>query len=107
MYAAKTIKEARLLAGISQAALAKRASTAQSAIAKYETGVIDPRFETLRRLVKACGFELDISLARPKIDPHDASLMDRTLAMTPEERLISVRNATRLVHELQGGLASR
>lgn len=107
MHAAQTIREARRLAGISQAVLAKRASTAQSAIAKYETGVVDPRFETLCRLVKACGFELDISLERPRLDPHDASLMDRTLAMTPEERLISVRNATRLINELQRGLTSQ
>jgi len=47
---------ARQLAEISQAELAKRAKTSQSAIAAYETGKIVPNADTLHRILVAAEF---------------------------------------------------
>src|SRR5690349_2160842 len=54
------IRQARLAAGLSQRALAMRASTSQPAIARYERGVATPSWETLARLMTACGRKLTL-----------------------------------------------
>jgi predicted nucleotidyltransferase/DNA-binding XRE family transcriptional regulator len=63
MDAANLIREARGLAGLSQAGLAIRAGTSQSAIARYETGAAQPSLPTLERLLAACGARLEMRLA--------------------------------------------
>jgi predicted transcriptional regulator len=55
--ASSLLRTARARAGLSQRALAKRASTSQSVVARIEAGDTDPSYETLRRLLKAAGFE--------------------------------------------------
>lgn len=67
------ILDARTRAGLTQAELAKRAGTAQSAIAAYEGGLRQPTLPTLYRLLGASGFDL-----RARLEPHDAH--DETLA---------------------------
>lgn len=54
---------ARTRAGITQAELGRRTGLAQNAIARTEKGATRTSFETVRDLVRACGFELDFSLA--------------------------------------------
>ncbi|HEY8655269.1 MAG TPA: nucleotidyltransferase domain-containing protein [Candidatus Limnocylindria bacterium] len=49
------LRGARKRAGLSQAALAERAKTSQSAVARYEAGVTIPSLATLERLLAACG----------------------------------------------------
>ncbi len=61
--AATTLREARAHAGLSQAALAERAGTSQSAIARYETGAAQPSLPTLERLLAACGARLELGWA--------------------------------------------
>jgi uncharacterized protein len=56
------LRDARLHAGLSQAELAERASTSQSAINRYERGLVEPSIATLRRLLLACGVELKLGL---------------------------------------------
>jgi uncharacterized protein len=56
----RTIRRARASAGLSQAELAERAGTSQSALARYETGVVLPTLPTLERLLTACGRRLQI-----------------------------------------------
>lgn len=63
MDAARLIREARELAGLSQASLAIRAGTSQSAVARYEAGATQPSLPTLERLVAACGARLELRLA--------------------------------------------
>ncbi|HEX4216151.1 MAG TPA: helix-turn-helix domain-containing protein [Candidatus Dormibacteraeota bacterium] len=48
------IADARKAAGLTQAELAKRARTSQSAINRYEHGRVTPRKRTLERLLDAC-----------------------------------------------------
>ena len=53
--------KARLRAGLSQAQLAKRMKTTQSAIARLESGRGRPSTTTLSRFAKATGHKLKIS----------------------------------------------
>jgi len=62
------VKEARRRAGLTQVQLAEKAGTTQSAIARLESGRTDPTFGQLQKLLKACGFRLDVAL-----DPYDDS----------------------------------
>lgn len=64
MSAATVVKDARVRAGLTQAALAARAGTSQPAVARYEAGTASPSVATLERLVAAAGMSLDVS-ARP------------------------------------------
>lgn len=52
---AELLREARLEAGLTQAALAARAGTSQPALARYETGAVIPSLPTLERLLEGCG----------------------------------------------------
>jgi transcriptional regulator with XRE-family HTH domain len=87
---ASVIRRARLGAGLSQRALARRAKTSQSAIARYENGRATPSWETLQRIVGACGRR--VTIASELIpDPHDVELAEQLLKLTPTERLRSLR----------------
>lgn len=55
---ARTIREARLAAGLTQAELAERAGTSQAAISAYERGAKTPSAATLERLLAASGRRL-------------------------------------------------
>ena len=87
---------ARSRAGLAQRALARRARTAQSVIARIESGATSPSWRTLERLVRSAGFELRVSLV-PKIRGRSHMLEDvpRILRLTPEQRLLELRNAAR------------
>lgn len=61
MGAAETIRETRERAGLTQAALARRAGTSQPMIARYESGAASPTVRTLQRLLKAAGCDLLLS----------------------------------------------
>ncbi len=89
------VREARLAAGLSQRALAKRAATSQPAVARYERGVATPSWETLQRLMAACGKRLRLS-TEAAADPHDIELAARLLELTPLQRLRALGRYTRL-----------
>jgi DNA-binding XRE family transcriptional regulator len=56
---------ARTKANLSQAELAKRIGTTQSAIARLEGGGVSPSLSTLRRYAAATGSKLEINLVSP------------------------------------------
>jgi uncharacterized protein len=58
MKAAALLRQARLDAELSQAALARAAGTSQAAVARYESGATEPALKTLERLLAACGRRL-------------------------------------------------
>ncbi len=62
-HMATAIKKAREHAGLSQAALAKRIGTKQSAISSVESGVYRsvPSLSFLRKIAAACGAHLGIT----------------------------------------------
>ncbi len=94
---APLIRDARKAAGLSQVALAKRLSTTQSAVSRWECGHEEPRLSTLRSILRACDRRLVLST-----EPHPLSDVDRAqirqqLAMSPEQRLASVSNVSTFV----------
>jgi transcriptional regulator with XRE-family HTH domain len=88
------IREARRLGGLTQADLARRLGTTQSAVSNWERGRDTPRVDTLARILEACGFEADMTFRR--LDDVDRPQIRENLAMTPAERLQSVRNVSKL-----------
>src|SRR5262249_62209641 len=70
------IREARRLGGLTQAELARRLGTTQSAVSNWERGVDIPRVDTLARILEACGLEADPTVRRlqdvdpPRPPPH-------------------------------------
>jgi transcriptional regulator with XRE-family HTH domain len=97
--------EARLRSGLTQAELAQRAGTAQSAIARWETGRARPAVETLAFLVRACGLELRVGLG--EADPGERSLIERNLALTPTERLDQLVKTVAFIRAGRAALAER
>ena len=70
---------------MSQSALATLAGTTQSAIARLEAGGTAPSFDSVLRLVRLCGFDLDVALVER--DDSDWAQARRLLALTPAQRL--------------------
>ena len=92
------VREARSRAGLSQRALAARAETAQSVVARIEGGQTSPSWETLTRLLAAAGFNVDARLAvRPVVASHMLADVERILTLAPEERLNELANFSRFV----------
>ena len=87
------VRAARNRGALSQRAMAEKASTSQSVVARIETGVTDPSGDTLRRLLAAAGLEARCELATiPVPDTHMLQDVERILALSPEERLEEVMN---------------
>ena len=95
---AELLLEARSRAGITQRELARRARTAQSVVARIESGASSPSWDTLSRLLEATGFALDVTL-RPLAAELSHMLDDvpRILRLTPEQRLVELRNTSRFL----------
>jgi uncharacterized protein len=84
--AASTIRGARARARLTQVQLAEKANVAQSVVSAYESSRREPSLETLRKLVAAAGFDLDVQLvpsapksARRKSVENNRSRLLRTL----------------------------
>lgn len=96
LNAARIVREARSRAGLSQRELARRAGTSQSVVARIERGQTQPSSETLARVIAGAGFEVRTELVpRAVPDTHMLDDVARILALTPEQRLLEVRNVTR------------
>ena len=97
---ARLLRSARAQAGLTQRVLAERAETAQSVVARIEQGATSPTWETLSRLLGAAGFELEATLGlRVSDGSHMLADVPRILRLTPEERLIELRNISRFLSE--------
>jgi transcriptional regulator with XRE-family HTH domain len=89
------IREARLLAGLSQGELGARVGKDRAQIARWERGAVEPSFETLRQLVRACGFELDVAIGPAEFDESGEKVLRRKLRMSPQERLQELLKASK------------
>jgi transcriptional regulator with XRE-family HTH domain len=70
MDAAEVVRRAREAAGLSKRELARRAGTSPAAIVAYESGDREPSFRTLRRLVRAAGYDSQL-VTRPAMGGLD------------------------------------
>lgn len=93
------IREARRRAGLSQADLAARAGTAQSGIARWESGRTAPSLDDVRRLVRLCGFDLEVALV--PYDDSDMVQAERLLTLTPTERIERHERLTAQMREVR------
>lgn len=62
MIGGELVREGRRRSGLTQAELAGRAGTTQSAIARLESGRTSPRLEDVLRLLRLTGWDLRIEL---------------------------------------------
>jgi transcriptional regulator with XRE-family HTH domain len=90
------LRDARRRAALTQAEVAQRASTAQSAVAAYETGSRTPRLDTFRRLLGACDYEVEI-VARPRMRRGASSLADVGVRIAQDLASDDEQSALRLI----------
>lgn len=86
MTPGQLIREARLRHGLSQARLALRAGTRQSAISRLEKDEVSPSFETLEHLMNAMGESVGLHSA-PLEGRFDPLHLKESGNRTPAERL--------------------
>ncbi len=99
---ASILRDVRARTALSQRALAERAHTSQSVVARIELGETSPTWETLTRLVGAAGFALDPQIApRPVTGSHMLFDVARIRRLSPEACLQEVANYSRLTSVVQ------
>ena len=98
--AGSLIRDARLRTGLTQRALATRASTSQSTIAAYENGRKTPTVDTLLRVLRAAGLELRMRLE--VADDHDEWLARYAAEIPADVRARSAREGRALVERARG-----
>ena len=97
---ADLIVEARKRAGLTQRELAERAGPTQSSVARWESGRSEPAFANVVRLLRLCGFVLDVHL-----ESYDDGLRDdwsqaqAVLRRTPDEIVENDRRLHALLRE--------
>ena len=87
MASGMLIREARLRAGLSQVELSERSGKDRAQLARWERDVVQPSFETLRELLRACGFDLDLALVPYEADRQADARLRKTLRRSPQERM--------------------
>lgn len=93
MTSGMLIREARMRAGLSQVELSERSGKDRAQLARWERDVVQPSFETLRELVRACGFDLDTTLVPFETDREHDVRLQKTLQRSPQERLQAMLKA--------------
>jgi transcriptional regulator with XRE-family HTH domain len=99
MTAGALLRDARRGAGLSQAALASRLGTTQSAIARLERDAVSPRVDTLERALRACGRRLELGVGRSETS-IDETLVARMLRVPPGERIKSFERSYANLREI-------
>lgn len=89
------IRQARLLAHLTQEELAERVGRNRAHIARWESDAVEPGFSTLQEMLRACGYDLSTELIR--YDPAPREALKPLQGLTPAERLD--RLLTRVVDE--------
>jgi len=103
MRGGSVIREARRRAGLTQAELAARLATTQSAVARLERGRTEPSFERVVKTVRACGLELVPSLL--PADDADWSVASANLSLSCDDRVRQHQAALRFAIAARGAAA--
>ena len=93
MTSGTLIREARKLAGLSQVELARLSGKDRAQLARWERDVVQPSLETLREILRACGFDLESNLVPYQSDKQQDAQLDKLLLRTPQERLQTMLRA--------------
>jgi transcriptional regulator with XRE-family HTH domain len=97
------LREARRRAGLSQAELARRAGKPTSVIGRWERNEVAPSLETLRSIIRVCGFDLHPHLVEAD-DSQDAAI-EEALGLTAAERLARLEAWVEFLNEAQANAA--
>jgi transcriptional regulator with XRE-family HTH domain len=82
----RLLREARLLHGLSQERLARRAGTTQSTISRIEQERGSPTVKTLAELLRLMGEDLILSVEK-RDTGIDLTLIQGNLELTPDQRV--------------------
>ncbi|MGH3446984.1 MAG: helix-turn-helix domain-containing protein [Nocardioidaceae bacterium] len=93
MLGGELIREGRRRAGLTQAELAVRAGTAQSGIARWESGRTAPSLDDVRRLVRLCGFDVEVAIV--PYEDTDITQAERLIDLSPQQRIERHQRLTR------------
>ena len=93
MTSGTLIREARLRAGLSQVELSRLSGKDRAQLARWERDVVQPSLETLREILHACGFDLELSLIPYETDKEHDARLDKALSRSPQERLQAMLKA--------------
>lgn len=100
--ASALIRSARTTAGLTQAEMAKRLGTTQTAVARLERQGSNPTVATLRKALGAANHRLEL-VAVPRPTSVDVPQLMRHMKLTPAERLEAHQAAYDGMRELLGG----
>lgn len=101
MNPGELIRMVRTQRGLSQAALALRAGTTQTAISRLESGGRSPTIETLRGLLLVMGEDLELD-AKPLRGEFDPAHLRAERALTAAQRLERAFAWMRLNAQIEG-----
>ncbi len=104
MNVSSVIQKTRQRAGLTQADLAQRVGTTQSAISRLENGRVRPSLETIERLAKACGATLELRLRTSEAPTAE---FESNLSLTPAGRLDQLIRAVQFVVEGRRAMVRR
>jgi transcriptional regulator with XRE-family HTH domain len=104
MSGSEIVKMVRLRAGLTQAEVASRCGTTQSAIARIERGGSEPSVTRVESIARACGFDVNVSIT--PIDANEEETFRRNLLLSPQERMQRVVNAGRFILAGRSAMAS-
>lgn len=93
------IRDARRGAGLTQASLASRLGIPQSVVSRLEAPGSNPRWETVCRVLEACGRDLAVTV-KPTKGSIDPTLVERYLYLNPEQRLYNFERSYEDVRKL-------
>lgn len=93
------LRDTRRSAGLTQATVAERLGTTQSAVARWESGRIAPRLDTVARLFAACGFEIRFDVT--SMSPQETERLTDALRLSPIERLDRLSSFVQFVDRAQ------
>lgn len=105
MSSSQLLRSSRRRAKLTQAQVAQRLGTTQSAVAQLERPGSNPTVRTLDAALRCLGLRLELSV-RPRRTGIDETLLARNLRMTAAERLAAFETAHREVDELRHRFAA-
>jgi transcriptional regulator with XRE-family HTH domain len=85
--AAELIRSARSRAALAQHELADRLGLPRTQIGRWENGEVEPAFATVRRVLRACGFDLSTALVPYDPEAPEVARLIELSRLTPKERL--------------------
>ena len=97
------LREARRRAGLTQAQVGSLVGRPQSAIARWESGRVEPSLETLREVIRACGLELSFSLYN--YDDSYVPFIERNLRLSPADRVRHMADVARSMQPIRKSIA--